>query len=1026
MHITEIAIHKSRVTIVLLLCLFLGGGVAFGQLSRNLDPGFIIRTAVVSAQFPGASAERVEELVTSKIEEGVMEIPELDFVRSESYAGVAQIYVNIKEQYSDLRPIWDSLRRKIEKIKQDLPDGVTQVSVNDEFGDVYGIVIGLTGDGYDYAELKTIADDVKAELIRLPQTAKVAVMGEQEERVYIEYNNTRLAELGLSTNLLSQILTSRNILISGGDIVIGKERIALEPSGSFESVEDLGNTVINVPNSRDVVYLKDVVSISRGYVDPPQSIVHVSGVEGLALAVSMKEGGNYIELGRQVTDLLEQVNTRYPIGVEFSILYFLPRDIIKTINEFNVSLMQSIVIVISVILLFLGFRTGLIVGSLIPSAIILSFFIMRVFNIGLDQISLSALIISLGLLVDNAIVVTESTLVRLNNGQSSIESAIESAKELTIPLLTSSLTTAAAFLPIYLADSAVGEFCAPLFKVVAITLLSSWILSITMIPLLCYYFLRVSKNNTSSEGNAYNTRLYQTYKKLIVMLLRFRWWSMTGVLILFLCGVTLLGYVPNIFFPVSDQTTFQINIELPEGTNIEETVAVVNRLERFMINNHKINDQRDRGLVAWQTYISDGGPRFTLSYNPPAPKAESAVLVVNATHYDDMLLIITSIDNYMYEEFANISYTVKTLGLGPSTNYPIEIRLMGKDVNQLFLLAAQVKNKLRSISDVSLVNDNWGARTKKLRVNVDQDRAHRAGVTNEDIARSLKTGLSGIQMTEYREGDIVIPVVLRSIAADREDIGKLESLNVFVQSDGSSVPLTQVANIDIVWEPNIIIRRDSLKAITVRARLKPQSIASPVNKEMSQWLQDYSKQWALGYRYELGGEAERSDEANASIKEKLGIAGLLILILMVMQFNSIRRPLIIFLTIPLGIIGVAIGLFLTQEAMGFITFLGIISLSGIIINNAIVLIDRIDFEEQKNGLSTYDAIVSACVQRLRPILLTTATTILGLMPLWLGGGAMFASMAVAIIFGLAFATCLTLGVVPVLYAIFFNVHQEQQ
>lgn len=1026
MSITELAISRNRVTFVVLLSLFLGGVFSFQSLSRNLDPGFLIRVAVVTVVFPGASAERVEDLATSKIEEVVMEIPELDFVRSESYTGMAQIYVNVKEQYTDLRPIWDSLRRKVERVQPDLPAGVVSVQVDDEFGDVYGVVVGLTGDGYNYSELKTIADQVKDAMIQLPEVAKVDLIGEQEERVYVEYNNARLAELGISTAMLSQTLASRNILISGGDIVVDDERISLEPTGNFESVEQLGNTVIKIPGAKEVVYLKDIVDIERGYTDPPSSIAHASGTPGLVLAVSMKDGGNYIRLGHQVDALLNSLNAQYPIGVEFSILYFLPKDITRTVNEFNMSLLQSVMIVIVVMLFFLGFRTGLIVGSLIPSAILFAFFVMGIFDIGLDQMSLSALIISLGLLVDNAIVVTESTLVRLQRGESSLDAALGSAKELTVPLLTSSLTTGAAFLPIYLADSAVGEYCAPLFKVVGITLLCSWVLSITMIPLLCTLFLKVDKTSPEESAKVYEQGFYLMYRKVISALIRRRWLSIAGVLAMFYGGITLLGFVPNIFFPASDQTTFQINISLPEGTNIRETEKVVKQLEQYMVREHKINESRPLGLEAWQTYISTGGPRFTLSYDPPAPKAENAVLVVNANDYERMLVIIPKIDDYLLNQFPGISYTVKTLGAGPSTDYPIEVRLAGSDTQILFGLAESVKNKLREIPEVALVNDNWGARTKKILVNIDQTRAHRAGVTNEDIARSLQTGLSGIEITQYREGDTVIPVVLRSVAADRQDIGKLESMNVFIQSSGVSVPLSQVADIEVVWEPNIVIRRDKQREITVRARLRYGALASPVNKEMAQWLSDYSRDWGVGFSYEFGGEAESSDEANASIMAQLGTAGLIIILLMVAQFNSIRRPAIIIMTIPLGIIGVAIGLFVTQAPLGFMTFLGIVSLSGIIINNAIVLIDRIDTETQVTGLGAYEAVLSACVQRLRPILLTTATTMLGLMPLWLGGSAMFVSMAIAIIFGLAFATILTLGVVPVLYAILFRVYEGQE
>lgn len=1023
MSIAESAINRNRVTLVMLFLVFIGGYQAFERASRNLDPGFLVRVANVSVRFPGASPERVEELVTSKLEEKIMEIPELDFVRSESTTGMSQVYVNIREEYTELRPIWDDLRRKVDSIKSSLPAEVTEVKVNDEYGDVFGIVIGLTGDGYSYAELKNIADYVKDEFIRLPEAAKVEIFGEQEERIFVEYNNARLSELGLSPLQLSSILASRNILISGGDIQIGDERISLEPSGNFESVEDLGNTVINVPNSREVVYLKDVVSITRGYIDPPRSYAHASGVPGLVMAISMKDGGNYIKLGDQVKGLLDQLNQQYPIGVQFSVLYLLPDDIIKKIDEFTESLIQAVVIVIAVMLLFLGVRTGLIVGSLIPGAILLALFVMGMLGIGLDQMSLSALIIALGLLVDNAIVMTESAMVRMERGVSAFEAAVESARELKIPLLTSSLTTAAAFLPIYLAESAVGEYTAPLFKVVTITLLSSWLLSITMIPMLCVLFLKV-KVQVANVDDLYQSRFYQEYRKIIEWILRRKGVFLGGVVAAFLFGVFLLGLVPNIFFPDSDQTAFQVNLELPVGTDIGNTREVVERVEQFMQSELRVSPERPLGVTEWQTHIGSGGPRFTLGYSPPAPAAEAAVMVVRSNDYEAMLESIDKLDAYLRDNFPNVSPVVKALGNGPSRDYPVEVRLSGQDTNKLFGLVETVKQQLRETPGVRLVNDDWGARTKKLLVKINQPRAHRAGVTNEDIARSLQTGLSGLKLTQYREGDTEIPVILRSVAADRQDIGKLESINVYVQASGVSVPLSQVADIDVVWEPNKVIRRDNLRTVTVRARLEPGVLASEVNGVIMPWLEQVSTGWGLGYRYEMGGEVETAGKANKSIGDQLPTAGMIILLLMVMQFNSIRRPLIILLTIPLGIIGVAIGLNITFSNLGFMTFLGIISLSGIIINNAIVLIDRIDIEISENGLTPYNAIIESCLQRLRPILLTTATTILGLLPLWLAGGAMFQTMAVAIIFGLAFATALTLGVVPALYALLFKVQSD--
>ena len=491
MGLTDIAIKKNRITIALLMVCFLAGYFAFLSAPRNMDPGFIIRAATVTAYFPGASPDRMEKLVTDKLEKAVREMPELDFVSSQSFTGVAVITANIKESYTDMQPIWDKLRRKVDTARRQLPAGVADVVVNDEYGDVFGIVLGLTGDGYSFAELKDVADQVRDELLLIDEAAKVDIYGVQEQRVFVEYNNARLAELGLSPQQLAGILQGQNILISGGSVVQGSERIALEPSGNFESVESLSDTLISIPNTSRVVRLGDITTVTRGYVDPPGGISRVSGKQGLLLGVSMREGGNYINLGKEIKQTMKQLEASYPYGLEFSTVSFLPEDISRTVKGFTSSLYQAVGIVLAVMLLFLGLRTGLIVGSLIPGAILVSLLVMKFFDIGLDQMSLSSLIIALGLLVDNAIVVTESTMVRMERGAKSFEAATGAAKELAVPLLTSSLTTAFAFLPIFLAKSAVGEYCAPLFKVVTITLLSSWVLSMTMIPMLCVAFLRI-------------------------------------------------------------------------------------------------------------------------------------------------------------------------------------------------------------------------------------------------------------------------------------------------------------------------------------------------------------------------------------------------------------------------------------------------------------------------------------------------------------------------------------------------------
>ncbi len=1021
MNLTRAAIQYNRVTIVALLVLVAAGLLAYGRMPQDEDPGFIIRIAQVTTYFPGASPKRVEQLVTDKLEKAIQEIPELDFLQSESKSGVSVIYVNIKKRYTAMRPIWDDLRRKVDGARQDLPENIQGPFVNDDFGDVFGIIIALTGDGYTYAELKEIADDVRSGLLFLADVGKVDIHGIQEERIHVEYNNARLAELGLSPTQLAQILEERNIVIPGGEIYTADEQIVLEPTGNFDSLEDLRKTVIKLPDRNDVLFLGDLAHIKRDYVDPPASKVHYAGRPALAIAVHMREGGNIIRLGERVTEEVERYRRSYPAGIGFDIVAFQPAHVREKVSEFIGNLLQAVGIVLGIMLLYLGMRTGLVVASLVPMAMIMAMYVMSLFDIGIDQMSLASLIISLGLLVDNAIVMSESIMVQMEAGVNRITAAIDSASELRIPLLISSLTTASAFLPIYLAESDVGEYTAPLFKVVTITLLCSWVLAMTMTPMFCVTFLRVKA--VSPEKDRFDSRFYRLYRRFLLAILRRPLRSVLAVVLLFGLSIYGFGYVPKIFFPENDKAIFFAELELPVGTPLSKTEAAVEEIERYM--NEELlagASGRKEGILDWATFLGSGAPRFFLGYGPEPPSPEYAYMLINGSSLEAIRnKLIPRLESFCFERFPDLSTTVRPLALGPPVDNPVEVRISGKDSDVLYGIAQTVKSRLAAIPGTKDISDDWGRRAKKLLVKINQPRALRAGLTSTDVAVSLQTILSGIDTTDYREEDEIIPVTLRSVAADRKDIGKLDTHNIYVQTTGRSVPLKQVADIEIAWAPAKILRRDKLRTVTVQSNVVPGVNAIATANEIDRWLKAESAGWDLGYKYELGGEIESSGEANRSIMEKLPIAGLIILLLLVGQFNSIRKTLIVLVTIPLGIIGVIAGLLGAGSYFGFMTLLGIISLSGIVINNAIVLLDRIRIEIEEHGRDPQRAILESAQRRLRPILLTTATTVGGLFPLWLGGGPMWEPMAIAIIFGLLFATMLTLGIVPLLYSLFFRV-----
>jgi len=1022
MDLTRYAINSRTVTFVILVIVAFSGTMAYMELPRAEDPGFLIRNATVSAQFPGASPERVELLVTDRIEQAIQGIPEVEHITSESRTGQSIITVEVRGSVTELRPVWDNLRRQVEGVVDELPQGVVP-TIDDELGEVFGTVITLTTDGFSYVEQEEIAEQVRDVFLRIKDVAKVTIQGIQQERVFVDFDNARLSGLGLSAVQIQGILQSSNIIISGGTVETGVERITLQPTGNFTSVDDIRKTLITLPNNGETVYLGDVAEIHRGYADPPSTKIRANGQPALTLSISMRTGGNIVQLGKNVRAAVADLEQQYPVGVNFDFVAFQPEVVDRAVSAFVNSILQAVGIVLLCMLIFLGLRTGLVVAALIPMTMMATLMLMQFFGIGMDKMSLASLIIALGLLVDNAIVMSESILVRLQAGEKARDAAIASSKELRIPLLISSLTTIAAFLPIVLAESAVGEYTAPLAQVIAITLLSSWILAITMVPLLCMIFLKVRRKRTE-EGppkTPFDSRFYQIYRNILQVFLRRPLITVAGAFGILVVAFGLFRFVEMSFFPDSSELLFTGNFEFPYGTSFAHNETAMLDIERFIVEELASEGGRE-GVRNWAFFIGGGMPSFALGYSPVQPRAGYSAFIGNASTDESLITSMDRLLEYVEENYPSIEVTLKRLLSGPGGTKPVEIRLFGPDQNTLFELSDQVKSHLGLLPGTRNITDNWGQQTKKLIININDAQARRAGITNQDIAVSLRTALSGSTVTEYREGDKAIPVVLRSEVGDREDIGKLESINVYAQS-GHNVALRQVANIDLTFEPSKILRRNRAKTLSVQSELDPTSgtTAFDVATAMAPWLAEQQKNWPLGYRYEIGGTFESSAEANAAILDKMPLAGLLILLLLVTQFNSIRKTIIIMLTIPLGIIGVVVGLLITGQAFGFMTLLGVISLAGIVINNAIVLIDRIRIEIDENGLEPRSAVLQAAQARFRPIILTTATTVGGLLPLWFGGDPLFVSMAIAILFGLIFATVLTLGFVPAFYCLLFRV-----
>ena len=1024
MNFAKFSIEKNRVVLSILTVVMFLGIVYYLSLSRDSMPPYTVRVANIVTNFPGAGPERIEDLVTDKIEKVAQELPELKEVTSTSRTGLSVVTVELKMDVKpeDLQPVWDRLRRKLDAIT-DLPEGVEPFLDDDGIGEVFGIAVGITSDGYTYKEIKEYADDLRDDLIKLEDAAKVEINGDQEERVFIKVDNARLKAYGVTSNSLKKIITDTNILNSGGEVNIDEERIVLEPTGNFNSVTEIKEMLIPVGDEGRIVSLEDITSVEKGYIYPPKQIVRVNSREAISLHVSLKEGSNVIKLGEDIDAVLESYNAKFPIGLSVQRLSSIDSYIETKIAGFMSNLLQAIVIVLAVMLVFLGLRTGLVIASLIPIVTITTLMVMGLLDIGLNQISLAALIMALGMMVDNAIVVAESIMVKMEEGQDVKTAAIDSCSELFMPLLISTLTTSAAFLSFFMAESTMGDIMGPIFVVITIALISSWLISLSVITLFCVFFLKIDKKSDGDEMGFLDRMIYnmkKAYKNLILFALA--WKRSVLLTIVFLLGLSFygFGFLEVLFFPDSDRNMITIDVNLPQGTKIETTTETVLAIEKYIQTELKVNEDRPDGIVDYSSFIGEGPSTYDLGYTTEEPNSNYAHILVNTSSFLMNVPMINTLDEYCFKNFPNADIKVSMLGSGGG-GVPIEIKVSGDDPDKLSSISETLKAKLFSISGTKNIKDDWGPKGKKFVIDINQTKAQLAGITNQDIATSLQTVLDGFRTGEYREEDKSIPIVMLSDKSKEQSLASLETLNVYGQNSGKSVPLLQVANIRPVWQYAKIKRLDITRTIIIQSELSEGGNANAVVAEIKPWLNEQLLEWGDGYTYTLGGDAQDSAENMGAVTDYLPISGFIIVMLLIIQFNSFRKMTMIVCTIPLGIIGMVLGLLIFNVPFGFMAFLGVISLAGIVINNAIVLVDRIEIEENELKRSPQDAIIAACLQRFRPIILATFTTVLGLVPLYLGGGAMWEPMAVTIMVGLLFGTVITLLFIPSFYSVLYKV-----
>lgn len=1015
MSITEIALKNSRITVATLVLIALTGITVYLSYPSAEDPTITIREATVTANYPGMSAERVEDLITKPIENAMREIAEVDEITSTSKTGQTLVDLKIHDSVNDLDAVFQDIRNKAADLELQLPQGTNGPFVNDEVGLTAIATIALWSDGFSMAEMRDVSRDVRDRLYTLDGIKRVQILGTQEERIYLNTNPSEIAQLGVSPQAVVGALIGQNVISPGGEINAGGRSVLLEPSGNYESVEEIRDTVFTIPNTNRVARLDEVFDIVRTRVDPPVTPSYFNDHEAIILSVSTIEGTNNVEFGEHLTAMLSGIQQELPIGYVLEYATFQPDLIEASVQGAISNVYQTLAIVLAVVMLFLGVRTGLIVGSFVPMTMLLGIIVMSLLGVELQRMSIAAMIIALGLLVDNGIVVAEDIRVRLERGVERKKAAIDSGRSLAIPLLTSSLTTIFAFVPMLLVEGGAGDYVRSLAQVVAILLLASWFLSMTMTPVMCAWFMTVDTNPTETSGvkeTRYDSAFYNGYRSILEALLRRRIAFVAALVLLLIGAGQMMGTLREEFFPLGDRNQFLIYLDYEAGTDVREVQSGVREVTAWL-SDKDINPEVSSNIA----YIGYGGPRFFLALSPVDPDPHRGFVTVNTESFDDVDPMIDRVNTFLDANLPGARADAKKMWFGATEPGQLKIRLIGPDETILVDRAEKLMSAFKAIPGTVGVQQDWENQVLKIIIDVDQVRARRAGVSSSDVANSLNTIFAGQELSQYREGDKNIPIILRGEESIRFSLDGLGRTLIYSQSTGQFYTLEQVAQIVPDWQFGRIQRRDQQRTMTVQAR-NPDVSALALFDQVAPVLETLDL--PAGYRWELGGEPEDQAEANANLLGMLPLAIAGIVLLLIGQFNSFRKGGIIIATIPLILIGGALGLLVMNAAFGFMVILGFFSLAGIVINNGIVLIDRIETEEA-NGRAPYDAVVQACLARLRPIMMTTLTTVLGLVPLILFGGALFYGMASVIAFGLIVATALTLGFVPALYTLLMRV-----
>jgi multidrug efflux pump len=1005
-----------------LLAVFIFAGVAaFFSLGQEEDPPFVFRGMVVRAYWPGATAMQMGQQVADPIEKVIQEIPYAYKIRSYSKPGETVIFLQLDDSAppKQVADIWYTTRKRVSDMAGTLPRGVAGPFFNDEFGDTFGVLLAFSADGFKYAELKDFVLQVRQQMLKVPDVAKVQLFGVQPEKVFIDVSHYKLAQLGISAQDVFNQINSQNAVTSQGVLSLEDQKVWSRVQGQFESVEDIANTPIRA--GKNTLLLKDIATVHRGYLDPPLSKMRFNGKEVIGLGISMVNGGDIIRLGEELEKVERRILSELPVGIELQRVADQPESVRTSVNEFVKVLIEAIVIVLAVSFLSLGLhskpfrvdtRPGLVVALTIPLVLALTFLAMSFFNINLHKISLGALIIALGLLVDDAIIAVEMMVRKLEEGYSRFDAAIFAYDSTAIPMLTGTLITAAGFLPIALAQSAAGEYTYSIFAVTAIALILSWFVAVIFVPYIGYWLLKKPKDG-QGHAEVFDTPFYQRFRRWIEVCVNHRWITIGITVVAFLGGGYSFKFIEQQFFPDSNRLEIMVNLWLPEGTAFEETEKQAIRLEQWLAQQPEVE--------GYASFVGDGAPRFYLSLDQKFVQSNLAELIVIPKTFNDREVLRKKLKEHLDGNFPDIRPRITLLPNGPPVTYPVQFVVQGPDPRVVRVVADKVKEAVASSEYTRGTHDNWNENIKVMKVEVDQARARALGVSSQSIAESSHVILSGATIGQYRENNRLIDIVFRNPESERDSLAELMNANV-PTATGAYVPLSQVGKVSMTFEPGVIWREGGEFGITVKADVVSGIQGTTVALAMDKALDPLRAELPLGVTVKLDGLAADSGKAQQSIMANVPLMLFIVLTLLMLQLKSFGRTLLVYFTGPLGIIGAALALIITARPFGFVAQLGVIALFGMIIRNSVILVDQIE-QDRTAGVDPFEAIIGSTIRRSRPILLTAAAAVLAMIPLM--RSQFWGPMAVAIMGGLVVATLLTLFFLPALYAAAYRIRKPK-